>query len=72
MATTNKKAEKKLNTMGQSINPVSIADERHADDGTAACVRINDPNRFRTLLEMGLDEKSMDVVDELTRDFLLP
>ena len=35
-------------------------------------LRANDPKGFRTLLEMGLDELGLDVVDELTRDFLVP
>ena len=35
-------------------------------------LRANDPNGFRTLLEMGLKELGFDVVDELTRDFLVP
>ena len=35
-------------------------------------LRANDPKGFRTLLEMGLDELGLDVVDELTRDFLMP
>ena len=35
-------------------------------------LRANDPNGFRTLLEMGLNELGLDVVDELTRDFLVP
>ena len=35
-------------------------------------LRANDPKGFRTLLEMGLDELGLDVVNELTRDFLVP
>ena len=35
-------------------------------------LRANDPNGFRTLLEMVLEELGLDVVDELTRDFLVP
>ena len=35
-------------------------------------LRANDPNGFRTLLEMGLKGLGLDVVDELTRDFLVP
>ena len=35
-------------------------------------LRANDPKGFRTLLEMGLDELGLNVVDELTRDFLVP
>ena len=35
-------------------------------------LRANDPRVFRTLLEMGLDELGLEVVDELTRDFLVP
>jgi len=35
-------------------------------------LRANDPNGFRTLLEMGLDELGLDMVDALTRDFLVP
>ena len=35
-------------------------------------LRANDPKGFRTLLEMGLDELGLAVVDELTRDFLVP
>ena len=35
-------------------------------------LRANDPKGFRTLLEMGLDELGLDMVDELTRDFLVP
>jgi len=34
-------------------------------------LRANDPKGFRTLLEMGLEELGLDVVDELTRDFLV-
>ena len=34
--------------------------------------RANDAKGFRTLLEMGLEELGQDVVDELTRDFLVP
>ena len=35
-------------------------------------LRANDPNGFRTLLEMGLDELGLDVVDELALDVLVP
>ena len=35
-------------------------------------LRANDPKGFRTLLEMGLDELRLALLDELTRDFLLP
>ena len=35
-------------------------------------LRANDPKGFRTLLEMGLDELGLALLDELTRDFLLP
>ena len=35
-------------------------------------LRANDPKSFRTLLEMGLEELGLVVVDELTRDFLVP
>ena len=35
-------------------------------------LRSNGPNEFKTLLEMGLKELGLDVVDELTRDFLVP
>ena len=35
-------------------------------------LRASDPKGFRTLLEMGLDELGLDVLDELTRDFLVP
>ena len=35
-------------------------------------LRANDPKGFKTLLEMGLKELGLDVVDELTRDFLVP
>ena len=35
-------------------------------------LRANDAKGFRTLLEMGLEELGQDVVDELTRDFLVP
>ena len=34
-------------------------------------LRANDPKGFRPLLEMGLDELGLDVVNELTRDFLV-
>ena len=34
-------------------------------------LRANDSKGFRTLLEMGLDELGLDVMDELTRDFLV-
>ena len=37
-----------------------------------AALRANDPKSFRTLLEMGLDELGLNVVDELTLDFLVP
>ena len=32
----------------------------------------NDSNEFKTLLEMGLKELGLDVVDELKRDFFVP
>ena len=35
-------------------------------------LRSNGPNEFKTLLKMGLKELGLDVVDELTRDFLVP
>ena len=35
-------------------------------------LRANAPKRFRTLLEMGLDELELAVLDEPTRDFLVP
>ena len=35
-------------------------------------LRANDPKGFKTLLEMGLDELGLNVVDELTLDFLVP
>ena len=35
-------------------------------------LRANDPKGFRTLLEMGLDELRLALLDKLTRDFLLP
>ena len=35
-------------------------------------MRASDPKGFRTLLEMGLDELGLDVLDEPTRDFLVP
>ena len=35
-------------------------------------LRANAPKRFRTLLEMGCNELGLDVVDALTRDFLVP
>ena len=35
-------------------------------------LRANDAKGFRTLLEMGLDELGLAVVDELTRNFLVP
>ena len=35
-------------------------------------LRANDAKGFRRLLEMGLDELGLAVVDELTRDFLVP
>ena len=35
-------------------------------------LRANDPDGFRALLEMGLKELGLDVLDELTRDFLVP
>ena len=35
-------------------------------------LRSNGPNEFKTLLEMGLKELGLDVVAELTRDFLVP
>ena len=34
-------------------------------------LRANDPNGVRTLLEMGLNELGLDVVEEQTRDFLV-
>ena len=35
-------------------------------------LRANGPRSFRSLLEMGLNQLGMEVVDELTRDFLVP
>ena len=35
-------------------------------------LRANDPKSFKTLHEMGLDELGLNVVDELTLDFLVP
>ena len=35
-------------------------------------LRANDPDGFRALLEMELDELGLDVVDELTLDVLVP
>ena len=35
-------------------------------------LRANEPKGFKTLLEMGLEELGLDVVAELTRDFLVP
>ena len=35
-------------------------------------LRANDAKGFRRLLEMCLEELGLDVVDELTRDFLVP
>ena len=35
-------------------------------------LRANDPKSFRTLLEMGLEELGLVVVDALTREFLVP
>ena len=35
-------------------------------------LRANDPKSFRTLLEMGLEELGLVVVDELTQEFLVP
>ena len=35
-------------------------------------LRANDPRSFRSLLEMGLNQLGLEVVDELTRDFLVP
>ena len=35
-------------------------------------LRANEPKSFRTLLEMGLEELGLVVVDELTREFLVP
>ena len=35
-------------------------------------LRANDPKSFRTLLEMGLEELGLVVVNELTREFLVP
>ena len=35
-------------------------------------LRANAPKRFRTLLEMDCNELGLDVVDALTRDFLVP
>ena len=35
-------------------------------------LRANDPKGFKMLLEIGLEELRLDVVDELTRDFLVP
>ena len=34
-------------------------------------LRANDPKRFRTPLEMDCNELGLDVVDALTRDFLV-
>ena len=35
-------------------------------------LRANDPKGFKALLKMGLQELGLAVVDELTRDFLVP
>ena len=35
-------------------------------------LRANDPKSLKTLHEMGLDELGLNVVDELTLDFLVP
>ena len=35
-------------------------------------LRASDPDGFRTLLEMGLNELGLEVLDELTRDLLVP
>ena len=47
-------------------------DDCHAADGATACVASQCPNGFKKLLEMGLEELGLDVVDALTRDFLVP
>ncbi|WP_255477379.1 hypothetical protein [Synechococcus sp. BIOS-U3-1] len=35
-------------------------------------LRDNNPDGFKHLLKLGLQELGLDVVDELTRDFLVP
>ena len=35
-------------------------------------LRANNADGFKQLLNLGLDELGLDVVDELTRDFLVP
>ena len=35
-------------------------------------LRANNPEGFKHLLNLGLQELGLDVVDELTRDFLVP
>ena len=35
-------------------------------------LRENNPDAFKLLLNLGLQELDLDVMDELTRDFLLP
>ena len=35
-------------------------------------LRENNPDAFKLLLNLGLQELGLDVMDELTRDFLLP
>ena len=35
-------------------------------------LRANNPEGFKQLLALGLQELGLDVVDELTRDFLVP
>ena len=35
-------------------------------------LRENNPEGFKHLLNLGLQELGLDVVDELTRDFLVP
>ena len=35
-------------------------------------LRENNPDGFKLLLSMGLQELGLDVVDELTRDFMVP
>ena len=35
-------------------------------------LRANNPDGFKHLLDLGLQELGLEVVDELTRDFLVP
>ena len=73
--------------LGMSLSLVTSGEHsrqlhRNDDAGTLTAItlltelllalRANESKGFKTLLEMGLEELGLDVVDELKRDFLVP